>query len=68
MTQRCSDQDGPGDGRAFAIIAALGPLLLLNYVFEALPNSLVVSTAIVASAALLERPPVRGREQPEGVT
>ena len=59
MTQRCSDQDGPGDGRAFAIIGTLGALLLLNYVLEVLPNSLVISLAIVAAAALLERPPVR---------
>jgi len=59
MTQRCSDQDGPADGRAFAIIGVLGPLLLLNYVFGLLPNSLVISCAIILAATLLERLPTR---------
>jgi hypothetical protein len=59
MTQRCSDQDGPAEGWAFAIIGALGPLLLLNYVFELLPNSLVISIAIILATMLLERAPIR---------
>ena len=68
MTQRCSDQDGPGDGRALAIIAALGSLLLLNYVLQVLPNALVISVAIVASATLLERPPAGEAGVPQGGT
>jgi hypothetical protein len=59
MTQRCSDQDGPAEGPAFAIIGALGLLLLLNYVLELLPNSLVISAAIILAAVLLERAPIR---------
>jgi hypothetical protein len=59
MTQRCSDQDGPAEGPAFAIIGALGLLLLLNYVLELLPNSLVISAAIILAAMLLERAPIR---------
>jgi hypothetical protein len=59
MTQRCSDQDGPAEGRAFAIIGALGALLLLNYLFELLPNSLLISIAIILATMLLERAPIR---------
>jgi len=59
MTQRCSDEDGPGDGWAFAFIGVFGPLLLLNYVFALLPNSLVISCAIVLAALCLERVPTR---------
>lgn len=58
MTQRCSDQGGPSEARALVVISALGLLLLLSYAFELLPRSLVVSIAIIAAAALLERPPV----------
>jgi len=59
MTRRCSDEDGPGDGWAFAFIGVLGPLLLLNYVFALLPSSLVTSCAIVSAVMLLERLPTR---------
>jgi hypothetical protein len=59
MTRRCSDEDGPADGQAFAILAVLGGCLLLNYVFALLPSPLVISLAIIAAAVLLERPPAR---------
>lgn len=58
MSQRCSDEDGPQDGQAFAILAVLCAVLLLNYEFTLLPPALVISLAIIACAVLLERPPL----------
>lgn len=60
MTQRCSEDDGPSDKQTAVVLAVIGGGLVVNYLFNLLPNPMAISLAILAAAFGLERLPMSG--------